>query len=234
MKNCSETRAALSDYIDSDLEVAAMDAVASHLRGCAPCRAEHENLLRLVASARGDLSMEPPHDLWVGIRGRIAADEGRALGPGPRSDRSVIRFLSGLAAGLVLAFGWMAWSERTVPDSPEDSLTASYILLLHESPEFMANATPSEVEDAVAEYTAWAGGLAERNQLESAAKLVDLAGWELAMDAGGATTRARSGAGGIGGFFVIRAENDEQALEIARGCPHLERGGEIELRPIEH
>jgi hypothetical protein len=34
----------------------------------------------------------------------------------------------------------------------------------------------------------------------------------------------------IGGFFMFEAKDYEEAVEIARGCPHLEFQGEIELR----
>jgi hypothetical protein len=37
----------------------------------------------------------------------------------------------------------------------------------------------------------------------------------------------------VAGLFVVSATSDEEALRIARTCPHLSHGGEIELRPIE-
>ena len=35
------------------------------------------------------------------------------------------------------------------------------------------------------------------------------------------------------GFFIIAARTDEEALAIARSCPHLRYGGTVALRPIE-
>lgn len=36
----------------------------------------------------------------------------------------------------------------------------------------------------------------------------------------------------VGGFFVIAASSDEEALDIARSCPVLRHGGSVELRRI--
>ena len=36
----------------------------------------------------------------------------------------------------------------------------------------------------------------------------------------------------IGGFSVIKAKDLNEAAEIAKGCPILERGGQVEVRPV--
>ncbi len=36
----------------------------------------------------------------------------------------------------------------------------------------------------------------------------------------------------IGGYYIIQAENLEQAVEISKGCPALEHNGSVEVRPI--
>ena len=38
----------------------------------------------------------------------------------------------------------------------------------------------------------------------------------------------------IGGYFVVEAKNYDEALSLAKDCPHLELGfGSIEVREIE-
>lgn len=37
----------------------------------------------------------------------------------------------------------------------------------------------------------------------------------------------------IGGFSVIEATDVNQAAELAKGCPILEAGGSVEVRPIQ-
>lgn len=36
----------------------------------------------------------------------------------------------------------------------------------------------------------------------------------------------------IGGFTLIKADTVAQAAELAKGCPILERGGDVEVRPV--
>lgn len=36
----------------------------------------------------------------------------------------------------------------------------------------------------------------------------------------------------VGGYTLIEADTLDRAAELARGCPILERGGQVEVRPI--
>src|SRR5664279_1439877 len=37
----------------------------------------------------------------------------------------------------------------------------------------------------------------------------------------------------VGGFIVIEAKDIEQAVELSKGCPILEVGGSVEVRPVQ-
>jgi hypothetical protein len=37
----------------------------------------------------------------------------------------------------------------------------------------------------------------------------------------------------VGGFTLIQARDLEQAAELSKGCPILEVGGSVEVRPIQ-
>jgi hypothetical protein len=37
----------------------------------------------------------------------------------------------------------------------------------------------------------------------------------------------------VAGLFIVRASDLERAAAIARTCPHMRYGGQIEVRPIE-
>lgn len=112
----------------------------------------------------------------------------------------------------------------------------NYMLLLHEEPMDYSQFSAEQIQDVIAEYVAW------RNQVESAGKLV---GGEKLKDEGG---RHLSGQNGtlrvtdgpyteakevIGGYFTISAADYDEAVETAKGCPHLKYGGRIELRETE-
>jgi hypothetical protein len=36
----------------------------------------------------------------------------------------------------------------------------------------------------------------------------------------------------VGGFTLIKAKDVAHAAELAKGCPILERGGQVEVRPV--
>ena len=38
----------------------------------------------------------------------------------------------------------------------------------------------------------------------------------------------------VGGWFVVKAESLAEATELAKGCPVLENGGTVEVRPLIH
>jgi hypothetical protein len=77
--------------------------------------------------------------------------------------------------------------------------------------------------DVVAEYAGWARRLSAEGRLVAAEKLADDALW----------LPARSEAQAIGGFFLVNATDMDEAAAIARGGPHLNRGGTIEVRRID-
>lgn len=113
---------------------------------------------------------------------------------------------------------------------------AEFILLLNASPTAVAGVSPEEIQRIIEEYSAWRETLQGRGQLVSSRKLKDNSGKSLSMKNGkmrvldGPFSEAKEV---VGGFFVIQADNYDQAVEICRTCPHLKYGGTIELRQIE-
>jgi hypothetical protein len=126
-----------------------------------------------------------------------------------------------LAAGLLLFVGGFALGRRPVSTSAPD--LSRYTLLLFEGPGF--NPGMSGEADLVREYSEWAGDLAARGRLVAGEKLA-AAAWTLGPE-------VASWSGGPTGFFVIAARDQDEALAIARTCPHLKHGGTVSVRPIE-
>lgn len=88
----------------------------------------------------------------------------------------------------------------------------------------------------VARYVAWSGELQRSGRLVRGDKLEDGTGRVLRKACGavqvtdGPFAEAREL---VGGFYIIEAQDWDDAAAIARGCPHLELGGSIELRRLE-
>ena len=110
------------------------------------------------------------------------------------------------------------------------------MLFLHEEPATFVGLSPQEIEKVIAEYTAFRDSLKESGTFAGSAKLTDEGGKTLTGQNGnlrvtdGPYTEAKEV---IGGYYGIKADNYEEAVKIASGCPHLKYGGRVEVREIE-
>lgn len=111
-----------------------------------------------------------------------------------------------------------------------------YLLLLHENPADSARISPAEMQEIIARHQAWAQNLGARQRLAGGEKLTDDGGRHLRLQGGrplasdGPYAEAHDV---IGGYYLIRAENDADAEAIAAECPHLAGSQWIELRRID-
>jgi hypothetical protein len=172
-----------------------------------------------------------------GLEDRVVAalaDRGLVRAIGPRRPARRLGWLAAAAACLVAGVcGWALRGlvEPAVPPAPPPPAEREYLLLLAE-PAPLRTAKPRA--ELVDEYRGWAAGLAGRGRLVTAARLSG-DGRLLASPAPGAAIAAAdtaATANPVTGFFVIRAAGLAEAVEIARGCPHLAYGGEISVRPV--
>lgn len=102
------------------------------------------------------------------------------------------------------------------------------------SPELEAK-TPEEERQRVKEYSAWARDLGRRGLLIGGEKLKD-EGRLLSQPKGGAAvaeTPSKASEGAVAGYFLLPSSDYDQALTIARTCPHIKHGGTVELRQVE-
>ncbi len=97
--------------------------------------------------------------------------------------------------------------------------------------------TAAENDAAIRQYGAWARSLSEDRRLVDANELDD---HRTVLSAENGEVRVTDGPFAetrevVGGYFIFSADTPEQAIEIAKGCPAMKRGGQIELRAIiEH
>lgn len=230
-------RERLSPYLDGELEDDDARALEAHLADCAACRRELGELRRLVTAARGLPERAPGTDLWPAIERALEERTERAAPAATGRDPKRWTWLvAGLAAGFLLAVLFFRGTRDGQGDEATELAAGEhYLLLLHESPDSLAGASPEEVAAVVGEYTRWAQELGRAGKLVDGAKLADGEGrWLRPAAAPGRFDVAdRPERGGVGGYFVVRAGGYDEAMEITRSCPHLAYGGWIELRRIE-
>jgi len=107
-----------------------------------------------------------------------------------------------------------------------------FLLILHDgadSPFFALS--PEEMQGVVTRYGEWAQRMAEQGRLRGGHKLEDGTARQMVgstvTDGPFPETKEV-----VGGVFVIAAANYEDAVEVARTCPHLEFG-RIEVRRVD-
>lgn len=112
---------------------------------------------------------------------------------------------------------------------------ARFILALHEQPTTFADATPEQIQAVIAEYMSWRQGLTEQGLMEGGEKLCDEGGRHISkaddaiLVSDGPFSEAKEV---FAGFFLIKADDYDHAVRIAKTCPHV-HNGRIEVRRIE-
>jgi hypothetical protein len=72
-----------------------------------------------------------------------------------------------------------------------------------------------------------AGKLAGANPLYNTGKVVSGAGGRNVTDGPFAESKEA-----VGGYFLVNVAGEEEAVSIARGCPLLDHGWSVEVRPV--
>lgn len=185
---------------------------------------------QLPPSVRDDLrrlygSDAPPSELEDDTLARLRREGLVSTAPPVRRGRR--RALAAAAALAIFFAGYAAARVGGMPSRATANDEGSYLLLLREP---AGNPLPAPEGEAavVAEYAAWAGEQARMGRLILGEKLADtgdLVAREGAATAGSEGTR-------VTGLFLVRAPDLDTARAIARTCPHVRRGGTIEVRPI--
>lgn len=106
-------------------------------------------------------------------------------------------------------------------------------MLLFRQPSYgYSNASSQEMQALAKKWQDWVGGIAAQGKLASNGPRLSLEG--KVLKAGGVITdgpfvEIREQ---LGSFIVVKAGSLEEATTLAHGCPALDAGGSVEIRPI--
>lgn len=114
---------------------------------------------------------------------------------------------------------------------------AEFMLLLHENPSDFADLSPEDIERIIGEYSAWRTQLEKDGRLVGGHKLKDEGGRHLSQKGDkvqvvdGPYAEAKEI---VGGYFLVKAADYNEAVTLCESSPHLRYGGRIELREIHN
>ena len=254
--NCEDLRESLASYLYGELDDPAGAAVEAHLSSCPTCTTEVAELRRTmraldlweVSGAATD-EASPARAIDVAIAGR-AAGMGRALrwvlpgGVGALAAVLAFAVLVSTQARIerrdgMLEISFYGERENEAMSGVGDATEGEYLLLIMERPDQPVELSGEEEAKRVAEYRDWAGSLRGEGRSIDGQKLTE-SRYRLASIAGGeveavavATAQNVAHDDVLGGYFRIGAESMDDALAVAKTCPHLRYGGRIEVREVD-
>lgn len=94
--------------------------------------------------------------------------------------------------------------------------------------------SPEQGQQVMQKWMAWFKDLAAKGHVVDRGQPLERSG---KIVSGGASKTVNDGPFAeakdvVGGFTLIKANDITQAAELAKGCPVLERGGQVEVRPV--
>ncbi len=111
---------------------------------------------------------------------------------------------------------------------------AQFMLLLHSEMEREGDLSPAEMQAIIQRYKDWSTTVAEAGKLLGGDKLTDDPGKVMRARSGAVTDGPYSETKEIiGGYFMIEADDYDEACRVAESYPHLELGGTIEVRQVD-
>ena len=106
-------------------------------------------------------------------------------------------------------------------------------MFLFRQPSFdYSKVSPKEMEVLSKKWKDWAGGISSQGKLASNGQRLAMEG--KVLKAGGVITDGPfvEIKEKLGSFIIVKAENLDEATTLAHGCPVLDAGGSVEIRPI--
>ncbi|MDR2497485.1 MAG: YciI family protein [Tannerellaceae bacterium] len=89
--------------------------------------------------------------------------------------------------------------------------------------------TPEQLQESAQQWQTWIGGIASQGKLVATNQL-DFTGKTLHADASVSEGPYAEVKEIVGGYLIAKAENIDEALKLAQGCPVLFFGGKVEVR----
>jgi len=110
-----------------------------------------------------------------------------------------------------------------------------FMLILHSAPHGLDKASPEEIQKIIEKFESWKEKLAAADRLVSSDKLKEEGGKVITVKNGqmsvvdGPYSEAKEV---VAGYFMFRAANYDEAVEMTRDCPALQFG-RIEIRQTD-
>ncbi len=107
-----------------------------------------------------------------------------------------------------------------------------FLYIIRGGQEKMIDASPEYLQEHMQQWSEWMGGIAEKGQLVGGQPL-EYAGKTLIESGTKIIDRPLAeGKELVGGYIIVKAENLDEACELAKGCPGFAHGTTLEVREL--
>jgi len=107
-----------------------------------------------------------------------------------------------------------------------------FVLLFRMDYKAMPKSSPEEMQAMTKRWMDWISGIASQNKLSNRGNRLASGGRIVKPDnvvTDGPYTEIKES---VGGYSIIKVDSYEEAVEIAKGCPILSVGGNVEVREV--
>ena len=112
---------------------------------------------------------------------------------------------------------------------------SEYVFLYRSTPEAHREAmgSPEKAQQSMTKWRAWFKDMTDKGHLKNLGQPLERVGKVV----GGSRRTVTDGPYAetkdvIGGYSIVEARDLEQAAQLASGCPVLDHGGSVEVRPV--
>jgi hypothetical protein len=105
-----------------------------------------------------------------------------------------------------------------------------YLLIIHRDISKEGSPSPQQLQEVIKPFQDWIGGIAAQNKLAATPKRWDIGGKVVKQNnvvTDGPYAEIKEA---VSGTILIRANDYDEAAEIAKGCPVLKWGSVVEVR----
>lgn len=107
-----------------------------------------------------------------------------------------------------------------------------FLLLFRQADYDYSKATPAEMKELGHKWHNWTGGISAQGKFVNHGIRLSMEG--KVLKAGGVVTDGPfvEIKEKLGSYIVVRADSLEDATTLAHGCPAIDEGGSVEIRPV--
>ena len=108
-----------------------------------------------------------------------------------------------------------------------------YLLIFRNNFKSFPDSSPEEMQAMTKKWMDWIGGVAAQNKLFDRGNRLSNSGKVVKPNnviTDGPYSEIKES---VGGYSIVKVDSYEEAVEIAKGCPVLTMGGNVEVREID-